>query len=98
MAAVRETEEESGLVRDTYEIIPGFSTHVHYEARKTQKHVAYWPAMLKDSKTQVVISEEHVSFRWVDLPCLIEICTRESTTNAYIKLENFLRNEYFKDI
>jgi len=96
-AAQRETLEESGLTSQDYEIIPGFSTNVHYEARNTNKYVSYWPAKLKDSNTQVIISDEHVAFRWCDIECLAQICTRDSTTHAYRKLEHFLREKFFKN-
>ncbi|KAM4808955.1 bis(5'-nucleosyl)-tetraphosphatase [asymmetrical] [Rhinophrynus dorsalis] len=65
--ALRETEEEAGLHPNQFHIVEGFRKELNYNVRNKPKTVIYWLAELKDSKTQVQLSDEHQDFRWLEL-------------------------------
>ena len=65
--AVRETEEEAGLLSEHYVILDGFRKTLRYPVRKKMKRVEYWLAELKDPNTPVVLSDEHRDYKWLGL-------------------------------
>ena len=66
-AAIRETEEEAGLLKKHLNIYPNFLAHLEYPVREKQKTVIYWLAELKDSQTKIKISKEHQDYKWFSL-------------------------------
>lgn len=65
--ALRETEEESGLGADSLELMTDIKKEIIYPVKGKPKTVIYWPAKLKESNIEVVLSEEHQKFEWLDL-------------------------------
>ena len=73
--AVRETEEESGLVADRdYTVVPDFKVEAKYQVRShldgivRPKVVTYFLAkMNKDDADVVTLSEEHTDFKWLSM-------------------------------
>ncbi|XP_049590455.1 bis(5'-nucleosyl)-tetraphosphatase [asymmetrical] isoform X1 [Syngnathus scovelli] len=65
--ALRETKEEAGLGAEDLQIMEGFLKELHYEVRGRPKEVLYWLAELRDPGTEVTLSNEHQSYRWVQL-------------------------------
>jgi len=65
--AWRETREESGLTESDIRVCQGFVKELEYIAHGKQKRVVYWLAELTNQNAQIVISDEHREFRWVDL-------------------------------
>lgn len=63
--AFRETEEETGLQAKDIGVIEGFQTVLKYTVNNRPKTVVYWAAELKDTTVPVVLSDEHVDYRWV---------------------------------
>lgn len=72
--AIRETEEESGLVVDKdYTVVPGFKVETKYKVRShvdgivRPKVVTYFLAKLNDPDMPVTLSEEHTEFKWLSM-------------------------------
>lgn len=90
--ALRETEEEAGLKSHHIKVLHDFRKELFYTVREKPKTVVYWLAELEDSKTPVILSEEHKDFKWVDLE---EACK----LGDYVDFQNLLRecNVYLKE-
>ncbi|KAK7111215.1 hypothetical protein V1264_010887 [Littorina saxatilis] len=65
--ALRETEEEAGLTKDSLNILKNFESVLHYEARGNPKKVVYWLSELKDPNSPVTLSHEHTDYKWLPL-------------------------------
>ena len=79
-AAIRETEEEAGLMKGSdYELIDEKQTvEANYEAFGKPKRVVYWIAQLKPEARQVRLSHEHKAFKWATLSEAIELAKFET--------------------
>lgn len=73
--AIRETEEEAGLVKDHFKVLEDFRRELHYEVNKKAKVVVYWLAQILDTAPEVQLSHEHKDYKWAKLEealCLTE--------------------------
>jgi len=89
-AAVRETEEETGIPAGDLRVQPAFLHSVSYMLRGKPKRVAYFGA--ETDRADVRISGEHASFEWLDLDAALGRVRHEN-------LRRVLRAAatYFKD-
>lgn len=71
-SAFRETEEEAGLKEKDLAVIEGFEKVSKYKVNNRPKTVIYWAAELRNTSCPVVISDEHIDYRWAGLA---EACT-----------------------
>jgi len=94
VAAQRETKEEAGLSPDDYDIIPDFQATVLYTAWQKSKRVIYWSARVKNPDVPIIISDEHMAFRWCDLQTTLAI-GKENMREPYCELDALLRKKYF---
>lgn len=70
--ALRETQEEAGLLAEDLRLVDGFVQQLRYEVRGRPKEVLYWLAELKDPDAALTLSDEHQDYRWARLE---EACT-----------------------
>ncbi|GAB6028362.1 nudix (nucleoside diphosphate linked moiety X)-type motif 2 [Chamberlinius hualienensis] len=66
-AACRETLEEAGLKSQDLDIDWSFKRQLNYRANGKDKSVTYWLALLKNSQAPVLLSDEHIDFKWLPL-------------------------------
>ncbi|XP_075215895.1 purine phosphoribosyltransferase family protein Apf [Lycorma delicatula] len=68
-AAVRETEEETGLVESQFKIDHNFKRVLEYVVNGRPKRVVYWLAELVDKNAvdDIKLSKEHNAYVWCDL-------------------------------
>ena len=92
-AAIRETEEESGLVEHKdYEIVDkNFSIEINYPVKNKLKKVVYWLAQMKDPETQVRLSDEHIDLKWVVLSEAIDLVKYETMSSVLMQAEEYLK-------
>lgn len=106
-AAIRETEEEAGLVEHKdYSIVDrDFKIEIDYPVKKGLKQVVYWLAELNDADTKVTISDEHIALKWAVLPEAIDLVRHETNradrrakyeSNASVlnRAEEYLKAEF----
>ena len=58
-AALRETQEESGLEAGMLTVYEDISTQIQYRRKGRPKVVTYWLARLGDPDQAITISDEH---------------------------------------
>ena len=79
-AAVRETEEETGLTNLT--VINGFREKIEYHYRRNQKlvhkEVVYFLAETTAKEDTVLLSYEHSGFKWVEFNEALKLLTYEN--------------------
>ena len=99
-AAIRETEEESGLVEHKdYEIVDkNFSIEINYPVKNKLKKVVYWLAQMKDPETQVRLSDEHIDLKWVVLSEAIDLVKYETMSSVLKQAEEYLKKGHWNDI
>lgn len=66
--ALRETEEEAGLKERDFTMYTEFQRTLNYEVQGKPKRVVYWLSELKNPNTPVTLSDEHIDFKWLNLP------------------------------
>ena len=67
---MRETREEAGLEADMLTVYENITTKIKFytfEKYPRPKVITYWAAKLKDPHQAIVISDEHLSFKWLGL-------------------------------
>ena len=72
-AAYRETKEEAGVGEDQIKVYMDFSYQLNYEAFGNPKVVTYWPALLKKFDDPVILSDEHIDYKWLNLEDAISL-------------------------
>ena len=83
--AIRETEEESGLKNDLdYKIInTTHSIQISYPVNGKLKTTFYWCAELNnDRNPQVILSHEHLEYKWLGIEEALKIVNYEAMKNA----------------
>ncbi|KAJ3647760.1 hypothetical protein Zmor_019621 [Zophobas morio] len=67
VTALRETVEESGLKKDDLKIYNDVKRVLNYKVKGVPKVVTYWLAELVNPKAEVILSDEHQDFKWLNL-------------------------------
>jgi len=92
-AAIRETEEETGLTAEQLKIIEGFEEHAGWfyrlEGEIVHKQVTYFLAETENA--DVKISEEHVGARWLSFEDALSQLQYKSSKKMLHKAEEFLQ-------
>lgn len=70
--ALRETNEEAGLVNSDLKIYEDCKQEIQYKVKDKPKTVVYWLAELVDQNKSVKMSNEHQDFKWLPL---LDACT-----------------------
>ncbi|XP_072920303.1 bis(5'-nucleosyl)-tetraphosphatase [asymmetrical] [Hemitrygon akajei] len=65
--ALRETEEEAGLKSKDFTVLEGYKKELKYNVKNVPKTVIYWLAELKDNNVEITLSDEHQTFRWLNV-------------------------------
>ena len=91
-AAIRETQEEAGLLEKDYDTVKDFTVSTKYTIRGGRlKSVTYWLAEIQES-AQITLSHEHGSWGWFQLDKAIELTEFPSLHNALRQCEVKLRD------
>ena len=89
-AAIRETKEETGII--DIEFIKGFKEKIEYSFKFNgdivQKEVIFFLA--KTNTKQVMISNEHLDYVWLDFNNALNKITYENAKNVLKKSKNYL--------
>ncbi len=89
-AALRETQEETGI--SDIKIVPGFRAVSRYRFSRSgtpvDKDVVYFLGRTKHQ--DVVLSHEHVDWRWADYETALTTLTYDDTRQVLRKAEEFL--------
>ncbi|KAJ1211185.1 hypothetical protein NDU88_006546 [Pleurodeles waltl] len=88
--ALRETKEEAGLDSSQFKLFESFKMELKYEVKNKPKTVIYWVAELKDYHTEIKLSEEHQSFRWLKLQEACRLSQYPEMQKALTEAHQFL--------
>ena len=92
-AAIRETEEETGLSANQLRIMEGFEEHAKWfyrlEGQTVHKQVTYFLAETENEN--VNISEEHVGAKWLSYEDALNLLKYRNSKKLLKKAEDFLR-------
>ena len=89
-AAIRETEEESGLTPHSYDVETGFKpVKIQYLVKNEQKEVTYWLAKVKEN-AHLQLSDEHQNFKWCSLQDSITLSKYVELVGVFHKVHDFL--------
>jgi 8-oxo-dGTP pyrophosphatase MutT (NUDIX family) len=92
-AAIRETEEETGLSVDQLSVVEGFEEHAKWfyrlERQTVRKQVTYFLAETENENVKV--SEEHIGAKWLNYKDALNQLQYKNSKKLLQKAENYLR-------
>nr|XP_003708020.1 PREDICTED: bis(5'-nucleosyl)-tetraphosphatase [asymmetrical] [Megachile rotundata] len=88
--ALRETEEEAGLVADDFKIFEDAKQELKYDVNGKPKIVIYWLAELLNPNKPVRLSDEHQAFKWLPLEEACSVAEYEEMQNALKYFNNYI--------
>lgn len=88
--ALRETEEEAGIVAESLKIIKDFKVVLKYPVKGVLKTVIYWLAELRDQDFKVKLSNEHQHYEWANIDRACELVYYHDTQSALKSAEKYL--------
>ncbi len=88
--ALRELTEETGITDISW--IEGFSTSTEYSFMKKGKNIEkrVWWLLAKTSEINVVLSDEHLNYMWLDWDSSINQATHDLTKSVISSAKSFL--------
>lgn len=91
--ALRETEEETGLVAHDLRIFEDAKQELNYKVKGLPKIVIYWLAELKNCDKPIQLSHEHQAFKWLPLEEACSVAKYEELQNTLKTFDDYiLRN------
>ncbi|XP_033328560.2 bis(5'-nucleosyl)-tetraphosphatase [asymmetrical] isoform X1 [Megalopta genalis] len=90
--ALRETEEETGLLAADLKIYEDSKQKINYRWKGTLKYVTYWLAELINYDKPVTLSNEHQAFKWLQLEEACTTCLRAFQELLRSYNDNILKN------
>ena len=96
-AAIRETEEESGLKSSDYKFIEDSQQTLKYNVppNNREKTVVYWLAELTNNDAKIVLSNEHKDFKWVNLQNAFDLIPYPDMRSMLENMHGFLLTKYY---
>ncbi|XP_072428792.1 bis(5'-nucleosyl)-tetraphosphatase [asymmetrical] [Chiloscyllium punctatum] len=88
--ALRETEEEAGLRSNDFNLLDGYKKEIIYNVKNIPKSVIYWLAELKDYNTEVKLSDEHQTFRWLNVDEACKLAKYQEMQEALREAHQFI--------
>ncbi|KAK5648504.1 hypothetical protein RI129_003396 [Pyrocoelia pectoralis] len=85
VTALRETQEESGLKKSDLKIFDNSKHILNYNVNGKPKIVIYWLAELINPRAEIILSDEHQDFKWLQLE---EACK----FGSYIDMQEMIRH------
>ncbi|KAG0712521.1 Bis(5'-nucleosyl)-tetraphosphatase [asymmetrical] [Chionoecetes opilio] len=89
-AAFRETEEEAGLKEEDLAVVRGFQSVLKYTVNNRPKTVVYRAAELMNSEAPVMLSQEHVAYRWAVLEDACDLAAFPEMVTSLWECDSFL--------
>lgn len=89
--ALRETEEEAGLVANDFKIFEDAKQELKYDVNGKPKIVIYWLAELLNPDKPVRLSDEHQAFKWLPLEEACSVAQYEEMQNALKYFNDYIR-------
>ena len=89
--ALRETREEAGLSREQLHIFNNFQKVLKYNVKGRPKKVIYWLSELKDPQTQIILSDEHQAYEWLNLETALSYAKYPDLQELLREADNFLK-------
>ncbi|XP_050724707.1 bis(5'-nucleosyl)-tetraphosphatase [asymmetrical]-like isoform X2 [Eriocheir sinensis] len=96
-AAFRETEEEAGLKEQDLAVVKGFESVLKYTVNNRPKSVVYWAAELMNSSAPVIISHEHIDFRWAGVADACTLAAFPEMVSSLQECDVFLQKHLAKE-
>ncbi|KAI0990525.1 hypothetical protein GJ496_002364 [Pomphorhynchus laevis] len=91
--AIRETEEECAINKSDIEILSEFTHISKYDVNGKPKTVCYWLAKLINTNKDIVLSNEHVEYRWVTFEDAMKLTNFEATHRLLRAANEFLQSK-----
>jgi len=93
----REFEEETGILKENAEIIPGFSSRITYFYKKHDKSVFKEVILylVRTKARDIQISKEHKGFAWLGFEDAVKKATFEAAKKALRDARDFLKQKDF---
>lgn len=93
LTALRETQEESGLLKSDLKIFENCKKILNYKVKGTPKIVIYWLAELINPNAKVKLSNEHQDYKWLNINDACKYAKFEDMQGVLIDFDNFIKNE-----
>ncbi|XP_078077321.1 bis(5'-nucleosyl)-tetraphosphatase [asymmetrical] [Mustelus asterias] len=91
--ALRETEEEAGLKSKDFNVLDGYKKEMIYKVNNKPKTVIYWLAEVKDDNTEIKLSDEHQTFRWLSVEEACKLAKYQEMQEALREAHQFISNK-----
>lgn len=92
--AYREVYEESGLSKEHLEVFLDMKTVLQFLTRKgKEKTVVLWLARLKNIHTDVSLSDEHRTYKWLDVEEACDLLLYDNAKNGIRNCERYIRQK-----
>ena len=88
-AAKRELREETSI--SDINIIQGFSYEYSYKFFNNQREKKVLLLLAKTSQKDIILSPEHIEFKWLDFENALKLITYPHPKNALFKANDFLQ-------
>ncbi|XP_067840880.1 bis(5'-nucleosyl)-tetraphosphatase [asymmetrical] [Heptranchias perlo] len=88
--ALRETEEEAGLKTKDFNVLDGYKKEIKYKVKNIPKTVIYWLAELKNCNTEIKLSDEHQTFRWLNVDEACKLAEYQEMQEALREAHQFI--------
>lgn len=93
ITAVRETQEESGLVKGDLKIYENCKKVLNYEVKGAPKIVIYWLAELINPNAKVKLSDEHQDYKWLNIEEACKYAEYKDLQAVFVDFDGFIRKE-----
>jgi len=93
-AAQRETQEEAGFSLDQLRVVEEFKDILQYSVQNQPKVVHYWLAELIKADTPVILSDEHIRYKWGDIEATKHLSGFDNMLPTWDKAYHLLTSAY----
>lgn len=93
VTAVRETEEESGFLKDDLKIYENCKKVLNYKVNGAPKIVIYWLAELINPNAKVKLSDEHQDYKWLNVEEACKYAEYKDLQEVFVDFDGFIRKE-----
>ncbi|CAH1114269.1 unnamed protein product [Psylliodes chrysocephalus] len=94
--ALRETEEESGLLKTDLKIYEDTKKKLVYNVKGKPKEVYYFLAELVNPKADVKLSDEHQDFKWLPIQEACALAGYQEMQDTLKEFDQYIKNNLGK--